>query len=186
MTRRKKIIAIGASVLALGAGGAAIASATGVVGDDDENEQAITGSALEQAEAAALAETGEGRVTDTEVGDEESTYEVEVTLDNGDESDVQLDEQFNVVGGETDRPARTRPRARSDGRPPCDEGEHQATAAICAAVALGPRRRRLRGRRRRRERSGRSPDLGAPAGLGARGARPGGVHDTRSTTRTGR
>ena len=103
MNRRKKIIAIGAGVLALGAGGAAIASATGVVGDDDESEQAITGSALEQAEAAALAETGEGRVTGTEVGDEESKYEVEVTLDNGDERDVQLDEQFNVVGGETDQ-----------------------------------------------------------------------------------
>jgi uncharacterized membrane protein YkoI len=103
MTRRKKIIAIGASVLALGAGGAAIASATGVVGeDDDETETPITGSALEQAEAAALAETGEGTVSGTEVGDEESMYEVEVTLDNGDERDVQLDENFNVVGGETD------------------------------------------------------------------------------------
>ena len=103
MTRHKKIIAIGASVLVLGAGGAAIASATGVVGEDDnEAETPITGSALEQAEAAALAETGEGTVTGTEVGDEESKYEVEVTLDNGDERDVQLDENFNVVGGETD------------------------------------------------------------------------------------
>ena len=36
------------------------------------------------------------------MGDEESKYEVEVTLDNGDERDVQLDENFNVVGGETD------------------------------------------------------------------------------------
>ena len=101
MTRRKKIIAIGASVLALGAGGAAVASATGVVGED-ANETPISGSALEQASAAALAETGQGTVSDTEVGDEESMYEVEVTLDNGDERDVQLDENFNVVGGETD------------------------------------------------------------------------------------
>ena len=37
MSRHKKIIAIGASVLALGAGGAAIANATGVIGED-ENE----------------------------------------------------------------------------------------------------------------------------------------------------
>ena len=103
MSRRKKIIAIGGSVLALGAGGAAVANATGVVGEDaNETEAPITGSALEQASAAALAETGEGTVSDTEVGDEESKYEVEVTLDNGDERDVQLDENFNVVGGETD------------------------------------------------------------------------------------
>ncbi|MDP9189036.1 MAG: hypothetical protein M3O25_07280 [Actinomycetota bacterium] len=102
MSRHKKIIAIGASVLALGAGGAAVANATGAVGED-ANETPITGSALEQASAAALAETGEGTVSGTEVGDEESKYEVEVTLDNGDERDVQLDENFNVVGGETDK-----------------------------------------------------------------------------------
>ena len=52
--------------------------------------------------AAALAETGEGRVTETEVGDEESYYEVEVTLDDGSQVDVQLDEQFNVVGSSVD------------------------------------------------------------------------------------
>ena len=52
--------------------------------------------------AAALEHTGEGRVTDTEVGDEESYYEVEVTLDDGTQVDVQLDEQFDVVGDEAD------------------------------------------------------------------------------------
>ena len=41
-------------------------------------------------------------MTGTEVGDEESYYEVEVTLDDGSQVDVQLDEQFNVVGGEAD------------------------------------------------------------------------------------
>jgi hypothetical protein len=102
MSRHKRIVAVGASILALGAGGAAIASATGVVGED-ANETPITGSALEKASAAALAETGEGTVSGTEVGDEESKYEVEVTLDNGDERDVQLDAGFNVVGGETDK-----------------------------------------------------------------------------------
>ncbi len=63
---------------------------------------AITGDALEQAKAAALAHTGGGTVTDTEVGDEESYYEVEVSLDDGQQVDVQLDEQFNVVGDEAD------------------------------------------------------------------------------------
>ena len=41
-------------------------------------------------------------MTGTEVGDEESYYEVEVTLDDGREVDVQLDKDFNVVGSKTD------------------------------------------------------------------------------------
>ena len=41
-------------------------------------------------------------MTETEAGDEESYYEVEVTLDDGTQVDVQLDEDFNVVGDETD------------------------------------------------------------------------------------
>ncbi|CAN5534922.1 hypothetical protein BH24ACT4_BH24ACT4_17360 [soil metagenome] len=40
---------------------------------------------------------GGGRVTDTEVGDEDSYYEVEVTADDGTQVDVQLDRDFNVV-----------------------------------------------------------------------------------------
>ncbi len=71
--------------------------------DEIEGEDvAISGDALEQAKAAALAHTGGGTVTDTEVGDEESYYEVEVTLDHGRQVDVQLDKQFNVVGDETE------------------------------------------------------------------------------------
>jgi hypothetical protein len=98
-TRRAVVIA--ALALGIGAvgGGAAIA---GGVGDDDATEKPITGAALERAKAAALAHTGEGRVTGTEVGDEESYYEVEVTLDNGNQVDVQLDESFDVVGSEDD------------------------------------------------------------------------------------
>ena len=61
-------------------------------------DQPITGPDLERASAAALAYVGEGRVTETEIEDEESYYEVEVTLDNGRQIDVQLDEAFNVVG----------------------------------------------------------------------------------------
>jgi hypothetical protein len=41
-------------------------------------------------------------VTGTEVGDEESYYEVEVTLDDGTQVDVQLDKGFRVVGSEAD------------------------------------------------------------------------------------
>ncbi len=61
-------------------------------------DQPITGPDLERASTAALAYLGEGRVTETEIEDEESYYEVEVTLDNGRRIDVQLDEAFNVVG----------------------------------------------------------------------------------------
>jgi uncharacterized membrane protein YkoI len=98
MTRKTKILIAGAvvAVLALGGAGAAVA-----VGGDD-SEPPITGPALEQASAAALAYTGDGTVTDTEVGDEESYYEVEVTLEDGTQIDVQLDEQFQVVGSETE------------------------------------------------------------------------------------
>ena len=102
MLRTKKGLLIGGIVVALAivGGGAGIAVATGAVGDD--NEAPITGEALERASAAALAHTGGGRVTETEVGDEESMYEVEVTLDDGSQVDVQLDENFNVVGDEED------------------------------------------------------------------------------------
>ena len=91
---------IGATALALAGGSTAIAVAGS--GDDDtgDSEAPITGSALEQAEAAALEHLGEGTVSDTEVGDEESYYEVEVTLDDGSETDVQLNRDFDVVGEE--------------------------------------------------------------------------------------
>jgi uncharacterized membrane protein YkoI len=95
----KKKVAIGAAtVLAAGAGAAGIA----VAGGGDDNEAPITGSALEKASEVALAETGGGTVTETETGDEESYYEVEVTLDNGDQVDVQVNRDFEVVGSETD------------------------------------------------------------------------------------
>ncbi len=94
---------VAAGGLALIAGVVIAAKTTSVVATDgDDAEPAITGEALQKASAAALAHTGGGRVTDTEVGDEESLYEVEVTLDNGKQIDVQLDENFNVVGDEVE------------------------------------------------------------------------------------
>ncbi len=100
MQPRTKWIAGGALALALVGGGTGIAVAGGGGGDD--SEPAITGSDLEKASAAALDETGGGRVTETEVGDEESYYEVEVTLDDGTQVDVQLDRDFNVVDTKRD------------------------------------------------------------------------------------
>ena len=100
MTRRTKVTMLVAAILVVGTIGTGIAVAAR--GDDDATEAPITGSALETASAAALEHTGEGEVTATEVGDEESYYEVEVTLEDGREVDVQLDRGFNVIGSEDD------------------------------------------------------------------------------------
>jgi uncharacterized membrane protein YkoI len=100
--RRTKFVLAGAMALAAVAGSAAAVAATGA-GDDGENSPAITGSELDQATAAALAETGGGKVTGTEVGDEEGAYEVEVTLADGSQVDVHLDKSFNVIGSKADK-----------------------------------------------------------------------------------
>ena len=95
-TSRKLAIAAGAiAVIAV-----AIPAAASSSGDD--TDVPITGDALTKATEVALDHTGEGRVTETEVGDEDSYYEVEVRLDDGTELDVQLNEQFEVVGSESD------------------------------------------------------------------------------------
>src|SRR5688572_29530574 len=99
ITRRAALVATGVVVAAAGTG-AAIAGATG---DDEDAARPISGRALEKASAAALAHTGEGRVTDTEAGDEEGAYEVEVTKDDGSQVDVHLDASFHVIGAQADR-----------------------------------------------------------------------------------
>ncbi len=80
-----------------------LGSGTNIVGAMGRlNDEPITGDALDRASAAALAHTGEGEVTDTEVGDEDGYYEVEVTLNDGSKVDVHLDESFNVIGEKAD------------------------------------------------------------------------------------
>jgi uncharacterized membrane protein YkoI len=97
----KGAVIAAAAVAALGVGGAAIAGASGAGGEDGK-DKAITGPALDQASAAALKATGGGKVTGTEVGDEESYYEVEVTRADGSQVDVQLDKSLHVVGQKAD------------------------------------------------------------------------------------
>ena len=99
MANRAKILLIG-GLVAVGS----VAGTGAAVASSDDAEQPITGEALVKASAAALEHTGGGAVTETEVGDEDSYYEVEVTLADGSQIDVQLDEQFNVVGQEVDGP----------------------------------------------------------------------------------
>src|SRR3954447_2532864 len=89
-----------AAVAALAGGGAAIAGATG--GGDDGSGQPITGSALDKAKAVALQETAGGRVSATEVRDEEGYYEVEVTRPDGSQVDVHLDRSFHVLDSQAD------------------------------------------------------------------------------------
>lgn len=100
MNRRTKLAGALAAALVAGAVGTGIATASG--GDDDATDVSIKGSDLEKASATALDHTGEGSVTGTETGDEESYYEVEVTLDDGSQVDVQHDRAFNVLGSEDD------------------------------------------------------------------------------------
>jgi uncharacterized membrane protein YkoI len=96
--RRTSLVVAGAIAAVAIAVGSGIAVAAG----DDDSEGPITGRALDRASEAALAHVGEGRVTETEVGDEESYYEVEVRRDDGSQVDVQLDEDFEVVGQKVD------------------------------------------------------------------------------------
>lgn len=103
MTRRTTTI-ITTTIVAAGATAAALAfGLTSFAGNGgDDSDVPITGDALAKASSAALAHTGSGTVSETEVGDEDSLYEVEVTLEDGRQVDVQLDENFEVVGADAD------------------------------------------------------------------------------------
>jgi uncharacterized membrane protein YkoI len=95
---KRKLVLIVALGLALGAISAGIAIAASV-GDDDKP---VTGSALDKAAAAALKHTGGGTVVETEVGDDGAAYGVEIRLDDGSQVEVNLDENFDVIGDEAD------------------------------------------------------------------------------------
>jgi uncharacterized membrane protein YkoI len=107
-TKLKRGILAAAAVAALGLGGAALAGATGGGGDDgggkgdDGSGKPITGSALDRASSVALDHAGGGRVSGTELQDEEGYYEVEVTRDDGSQVDVHLDSHFNVLNKSAD------------------------------------------------------------------------------------
>ena len=94
---RKRWIAGAALALAAVGGGTGFAIASSA--DDD---QPLTGTALDQATAAALEHTGGGTVIETEVGDDGAAYGVEIRLDDGSVLEVSLDTDFQVVGDEAD------------------------------------------------------------------------------------
>jgi hypothetical protein len=94
MSRTTKKILIGAALTVVFAGiGAGFANAAD--SGDDSSDVSISGTALDEASKAALAETGGGTVVDSEV--EDNGYEVEVNLDNGTQVEVELDQNFAVV-----------------------------------------------------------------------------------------
>jgi hypothetical protein len=97
--RTTRWIVGGALAVAVIGGGTGMALANGA-GDD---EKPITGPALRSASDAALRHTGGGRVTETEIGDEEGFYEVEVTRADGSQVDVHLDRNFKVLGTKADQ-----------------------------------------------------------------------------------
>ena len=99
---KKFAVAAGAAAIVVGGAGVAVAAGGSDADSTEGPDVAITGDALQRASEAALAETGGGRVTGSEVGDEESYYEVEVTRDDGSQVDVQLDKDFHVVGSSAD------------------------------------------------------------------------------------
>jgi len=98
MDRRTKWIAGGAVALAVVGGGTGIAIATGVADDDEP----LTGSALERATAAALEHTGGGTLVETEAGDDGAAYGVEIRFDDGRVVEVNLDADFHVVSQAAD------------------------------------------------------------------------------------
>ena len=93
-----KTLLLAAAVVMLLLVGAGVAYATG----GESSEQQATGPGIEKAKSVALEHTNGGRVTGTEVGDEEGYYEVEVTRDAGRQVDVHLDRDFDVLSAPTD------------------------------------------------------------------------------------
>jgi len=100
----KKVLITVVALAALALGGSAIAgAASGGDSEAGDGSKAITGDAQTRAGKAALAETGGGKVNQSELDNENgATYEVEVTKPDGSTVDVRLDDKFNVVVVEGD------------------------------------------------------------------------------------
>jgi len=101
LKRTSKIIAVLGGAVATVALTAGASMASGVGGDNGSDAR-ITGEALTKASALALQRTGGGRVTATELGGDESYYQVEVTQADGRQVDVQLDKDFNILSSKAD------------------------------------------------------------------------------------
>jgi uncharacterized membrane protein YkoI len=95
---KKVLLVLAVAMVVLAGAGVAYASGSG----DDSSEQQATGPGIEKAKSIALDYTNGGRVTGTEIGDEEGYYEVEVIRGDGSQVDVHLDRDFNVLSTPAD------------------------------------------------------------------------------------
>jgi uncharacterized membrane protein YkoI len=95
MERRTRWIAAAGLAVAM-VGGIAAANA------DGDTDQELTGSTRDRAVAAALAATGGGTVLETEVGDDNAAFGVEIRLPDGRQIEVNLDKSFKVISQEAD------------------------------------------------------------------------------------
>ncbi len=100
MSTKRTVIGIGAGVLVAlgGVVGVGAAASTSIGADDDSP---LSGDTLTRALDAATAAV-EGRVVDTEMGDDGAAYGVEVQRPDGSVVEVQIDASFNVIGTEAD------------------------------------------------------------------------------------
>jgi uncharacterized membrane protein YkoI len=99
MEINRKQIAVGAAVLAVGAGGVGVAVAGG---QSEEAKEQVSGPAADRARDAALARhpgTANAVERDSENG---GTWEVEITGSDGKTVDVRLDESYKVIAVEGD------------------------------------------------------------------------------------
>lgn len=98
MDKRTKLIvgSVGAAVVI--AAGAGIGLASGA----DDGDHALRGATYDRATQAALDHVGEGTVTETESGDGQAAYEVEIRKTDGTQVDVELDANFKVINAAGD------------------------------------------------------------------------------------
>ena len=100
MNLNRRYLAVGAALVVAVAIAATIAGGSAVAGNGDD--EPLTGDTYDRAVAAALAHTGGGAVTETEIGDDGAAFEVEVRLPDGTQVEVNLDANFAVTGSAPD------------------------------------------------------------------------------------
>lgn len=97
MPVRTKILIVAGAVVALVLGILGVGLATS--GDEDAP---LTGANPDRAVAAALEHTGGGEVVETEIGDDGAAYGVEIRRVDGSIVEIELDEDFRVIGSAGD------------------------------------------------------------------------------------
>jgi len=128
---KKKTIWISAAAAVVVLGGAGIAVA---VADPFDGDDRLSGQTLERASDAALAEVGEGTVSDASTSDDlDHAYSVDVRLTDGTEVDVALDENFDVVWTDRDN----RDNDRDDNSNGASNGTDSGTAPNATTAPQG-------------------------------------------------